>query len=302
MSDAYTYLLGEGGWSSIHCYSISAGSDSAQDIGNAIIPYVSASVDRTMNIPMAETANIPWSDDPRSSIRLGKGTYVFQGNISFELTNKLKEYIFNIHKDGSYDGVFFYRNSLFDLVLCDTSKIVLNGCSWTNFSMSCKANSLITCDMSFLSLNMKNNMVEREDIELASWSSPEEFSVDNEHTLEEYWQYGVDDISLTDFSISLSRNVEPIFLNNELCVPTYLRVGSLKTSINLSCTSDWFSNQTNASPTSFSLGGGYYFELLNDYQQSKNYTFHGFNEVGTKAYTIEGSNNSTKEVFQVVKK
>lgn len=298
--DVYTYLLGEGGWATLVAYTIKdsdTGRSNKSD--DYIVPYISASVERNMNIPKVECSNIPWSDEPRSSIRLGKGTYTFSGNINFELTKELKKFLFGEHSSSGIGGMFFYRNCMFDISIADTSKIILNGCSWNNFSMNCSANSLINCSFGFSSLNLRDTIDSREDFVVEDWSPSPPIVQEDSHILEPYWQYGVDDISLTNFSINISRNVEPIFLNNQLTTPTYLRIGALDVDISFSCVSDWIGDSE--IPASFSLGDGYFFQLLNDYQSQKSYEFHGFNDVGNKTYSIKGSNNSIKEVFQIIK-
>lgn len=303
--DVVKYLLGEGGWCLFEAYNVNAGkigSGIGSRIKSTIVPYTNASVTRSHEVPFVETSDVPWSNEPRSKIRLGHGIYTFSGSLGFELTDGLRNTIFTTSNTSDATGVFFARNNMFDLVIADTDKISLEGCVWNSFSMSCNVNQLPTCELGFDSLNLKSNIDDREEIILEAWTKPPGFKNDAYHSMGRYWQYGVEDIMLQNFSISISRSVTPVFLNNPLKTPTYFHVGKLEVGVSFTCATEWFTGEDDVPPASFSLGDGYYFQLLNAYQQSKNYTFRDLGSLNTKTYTMNGTNNSTSEVFRIIKK
>lgn len=249
-------------------------------INKVFVPYISANVQRQHNVSFSNTYHVPFSDTPRSRIRMNQGTFTFQGSVDFELTENILEQI--LTKD------FLSRTTFFDIVFHDGEKMIELGKNmWQSISFNVQVNSIPTCNISFLSLNNFN-----EEIQISSgWST---ILVDSKDQPLMYWQSGSsnDDFLIQSFSITFNRQVTPVFLNNQLKTPSYLRAGIIDCSMQVQCFDQWFDE------ASLKIGSKK-ITLLNEYAESQSWSFSGNNETGMKSRTIKGTNYSSQQVFTI---
>ena len=157
-----------------------------------------------------------YDNGAKSQIRLGKGTYTFSGEISFELTlGALKEFF---HDD------FFKRDTLFTVSFFDGQNVcLLVNCVWSNIQIQCSPNSLVTVSISYQS---NNGYVD--DLQIIKYEI-ETMSYNERDLLIPYWTCGHD--GFQEFSISFERPVTPVFLNGSLNVASYIRPGLITVSL-----------------------------------------------------------------------
>ena len=286
-----SFILGYGGFAYIRFYYIE--NPPSEYI---FMPMISASVQRSNEVQFMSTYNIPFSEQPRSKIRLNTGLYRFTGNITFELTKNLLQEIFSPAKSKSESSKFFSRICFFDLCLCDGQKIILlNQCVWNSFTLSCTPSNPIQCTINFQSTNKFKETIQI--VSKSDVSLPRELNSGD--GMQEYWKYGNSDGDfgevIQSFSLSFSRNVTPIYLNNQLTTPTYLKVGALDCNATVSCSQDWLDYSTLLLNTRKITFEGYY-------KQKQNWQFTGVTGTGMKTYIIKGTNESTKQVFTISKR
>ena len=274
------FMLGYGGWCNI-------GLGEIQTEADTLVPLLSGGVSRLNSVPMQTSYSLPFDVTPRSPIRLAKGTYSFSGSITFELTDSLSDIFFSADK-GGYDsiGTFFQRSSFLNIVMCDgEGTINLKGCVWNSFDLTVAPGGTISCTLSFLTLNGYN-----EDI-IVNDTISGAITDTSTMELEKYWQYGAHGIQ--DFSLSFSRQVTPVYLNNTLKTPTYLKVGVLDIDLKVTCWENWFLHPI------IQLGKTKTLELHGDFQSEKSYNIAGINDLGTKTYTNKATNTSISSVFTI---
>ena len=222
------------------------------------------------------------SEDVASKIRMGFGTYSFNGNITFELTRNVLSSIFT--------GDFFARKYLFNLYMSDGSQsLSIKNNVWNSVTFNYAAQQIPTCSIGFYSNN--GGM---DDLNITA-ETPINNGMDDE--LIPYWEAGMNDAEIESFNVTFSRNVSNIYLNNDLKVPTYMRVGIIEMSLNITCFD-----------TSLDDGLCIYFDkdtylnipnsTLEEVIQNKTYNISGLNSAGMRNFVITGIRNKpTSNIF-----
>lgn len=210
-------------------------------IGGWMLPVISGNISRSLNVPTVNSYFLPDQlsigsgtskhSEVKSQIQVGYGVYSFQGSLDFEMTNGMTGLLdVNDDKNGEY-GVFFRRNSIFHVQFFDGKRTcTVRNCAWSDFSISGSPNSAVRASMNF-----QSNNGYRSDLDIQKGNVSTGASFDSEDFLLPYWRCGSSDV--LDFSLSISRPVTPVFLNNNLYVPSYLRVGLASVSLNMTCMS-----------------------------------------------------------------
>lgn len=222
------YRLGYGSWCGVSDLHANYKSSCATSV-NKYVQATSASVTKSFSVPTMNSYYLPNSgvvNTAKSSIRLGYGTCAFNGQISFQLTKDILDFLLPTFDSGKYTGIFSPLN-LFDVLFFDGQKrCSIGNCMWTSISINCQPGALVTASISFQS---NNNF--KQDLQITSTDGgasydPEKFK------LIPYWQTGDDD--MIQFQLSFERNVIPVYLNNDYVTPSYLRPGLIN--LNLSAT------------------------------------------------------------------
>lgn len=177
---------------------------------------------RDLNIPMLDSYYTPLKDDDggesvKSRIRMGFGTYLFQGSISMNVSNDLASAMLQERN--------FKRGSVFDIYAFDgRERIAIRNCVWSSLSISASGRELVTSSVSFISNNGYRNDVQTSVVDAGS-----ENFVSASGLMVPYWQTGVKDA--LSFSLEFSRQAQPVYLNNTLFVPSYLKAGLIDVSL-----------------------------------------------------------------------
>lgn len=222
------FVVGYGGWAIVHYepdnsnYFDGTLQSSLKNIflGGKMVQVTGASITRSLNLPLQNPYFLPFDGigEVKSPIRVAFGTYSFNGDISFELTNGVANDIFNRH--------FYDRNGLFSLQFFDgQNTCTVRNCVWNSLGISCSPGGTVKVSISFQS----NNGYE-DDLQINSYNLNTMFEYDEDDLLVPYWQCGHEHFE--EFNISLSRNVAPVYLNNDLKVPSYLRPGMVEIGLN----------------------------------------------------------------------
>ena len=242
--------------------------DSTVDMNGALVQVTSASISRQRNVPTLNSYYLPFLDDhgtATSPIKLGDGTYTFNGEITFELTNGTVNQLFK--------SSLFSRSSWFSVTFFDGERRCgISNCVWSNLTISCASGGAATMSISYMS---NNGYQDR----LLVDSTSGDFSYNDNDLLIPYWKCGHDDF--LDFSINFSRNVSPVFLNNDLVVPSYLRPGLIEVSMNattLKYIGSW-SNTINVK-----IGESHGITLLKAILQTTQYNMSSMSDTGAKTY------------------
>lgn len=236
------FMIGYGGWVRVKTYGRGTDYEDLQrhhgeaylkDISKrgTMLQVTGASITRQTNLPTVTSYYLPFHDmegTARSPMLLGKGTYTFTGDISFEMTyGALKEFI---------NEEFFERDTIFSMSFFDgQNTCVVTNCVWSSFQIQCSPASLVNVSMSFQS---NNGYVD--DLQVLRQDTDKSIIYDEEDLLIPYWTCGHG--GFQEFSVGFERPVTPVFLNGDLHTASYLRPGLV--SINLSATTieyfeDW---------------------------------------------------------------
>lgn len=222
---------------------------------------------------------------PYSVIRGAKGTYSFNGNINFQLTQGALDYFFRISKNKSNVEKYspFFNKDSFTIIIYDgLNGIQVKHCIWQSISIQCNPNSLITMSINFQSLN---NHKENFQVNKTDYDLDDRFS----HALIPYWQSGAE--NMLSFQLNMERNVTPVYLNNDYLTPTYLRVGLI--SVNMSA--NFYEQQKSDSSLSDDSSSKDYQDMtikignkkiiISDMVlQSENFTMSSMQDIGEKTY------------------
>ena len=218
MNEEDIFIVGYGGWVRLKMhprgtyYNYKDPFNDATD--GVMLQVTGASITRQANLPTVNSYYLPFHDaegTARSQILLGKGTFSFTGEISFEMTQGVLNTFFN--------DDFFERDTIFSMSFYDGQNVcAVTNCVWSNFSIQCSPGNLVTVSMSYGSNNSH-----MEELQVYPLDNDDELIYDEHDLLIPYWTCGHEHFQ--DFSLSFERPVSPIFLNGDLNVAAYLRPG-----------------------------------------------------------------------------
>jgi len=220
-------LQGHRGWCQIDFrgdadYHDDSGGDGVSPSGTAVYA-TDLSYTRDLNIPMLDSYYTPLKDDDggeavKSRIRVGFGTYSFQGSISMNVSTSLVD---SMLKDSN-----FKRGSVFDIYAFDGRETIsMRNCVWSSVSISASGRELVTSSVAFVSNNGYRSGVDTTVVQ----SNDSGHYVSSSGLMVPYWQTGVKDA--LSFSLEFSRQVQPVYLNNSLLVPSYIKTGLIDVSL-----------------------------------------------------------------------
>ena len=266
--------------------------DEGTPLSNAtLVPVVSANVTRALNTPTINSYFLPESGSASvdglehtqalSPIRVGFGTYQYSGSIIYEMTTGMA----NMLGDN-----FFNRASLFDVQFYDGRKTcTVRNCAWNNFSINGQPNSAVSVSLGY---QTTNGYMEDLDVKTGSLK---DYSFDSDDLLIPYWQTGAPGI--VDFSLSFDRSITPMYLNNTFKGPSYLKVGMMNVTVQLT-TMDYIDAMDGES-----LGikiGPKKVTLSKRVLTSLDYNMSTLGDVGMKSYSWTSiSRNAATAVFSV---
>lgn len=266
--------------------------------GATLVHATSASISKSRTVPTLESYYTPFNADSEvdapnsqnlgqeidlnlaaahSPIRQGYGLFTFSGEVTFELTVGALDFVFN--------SLLYKRNSLFSLQFYDGKKTcTVYNCSWTSISINGQPGSMVSVSIGYQSNNgyMENLVISGTDFRTGQVYDDSDFFVP-------YWRTGRPGIE--EFTLNLNRSVSAQFLNNDLTVPTYLRVGLLEVSFQATLPRyilDLMDNQLNLSEGQLQIMvGTKILQLNNKILNNASYNMSSMSDIGRKTYTWE---------------
>lgn len=274
------FLLGYGSFCEMKLrYGSSAGSLSGGTESKVVrVPMTSANYDRSRQVPTQGVFNVPLDDAVAGGhFRSGVGVYSYSGTMSFELTDEIRDLIF----DKSYG--FFKRRSFLDLRLFDGEGLIeIPGCVWNTFSVEGEVGNPIRSSLGFMSCNGYKFDIEvkkdKKDPDGTSESTITSQEYETFPQLQPYWNYGGEGVQ--SFTLSFNRGTNPCYLNEPKWTgPTYIRVGFMDVGFEITCWEKWFEHN------SIVLGDRTLKFNAISFLSQKSYQFAGMSGEGTKTYT-----------------
>lgn len=306
------FLIGHGGYCYFTPYVLETASlqpkQSNEDGSSGFyIPLLDGSYSKSMAVPIKSTFSTPYDTTEKLKFRTGTGSCSFSGSMNMELSTEMRDVVFNA------DHSFFYRNSVFDVELCDGEyKLNLKQCVWSSLSLNVNARALPTLQIQFQCCNNYENDIAITNApkfqQEATYVSDSEQASDDEGVqaldypmLEPYWTYGAEGV--TNFTLSFNRAVQPVYLNMVSDIsqattyyigPTYLRVGLMDVQLNISCWQKWFDHK------SLRLGNKIIIFDKSVFNSSKEYSLSGIDGNSTKSYTLSATGFIIADQFMEV--
>ncbi len=230
------------------------------------VPLLNASYERSRTVPTQGTYYTGLDESRGGRFRTGTGVYSYSGNLSFEMTDELRDLLF------SADYSFFQRRSFMDILLCDgEGQISIPGAVWNSFSVTADTGAPINASIGFMSCNGY-------EFDIAVKPPSAGMTYGTFPKLEPYWTYGNEGVQ--NFILSFSRSVTPCYLNESRWTgPTYLRVGLMDVSFEITCWERWFEHN------SLVLGDRTLRFTARSFLGQKGYSFAGMSGEGMKTYT-----------------
>lgn len=269
------YILGYGGHGRIG----SQGSYSTSNSCNGnFISILSGSVVRNLQIPSAGTFYL--DNIVKSKMRMGFGTYSFNGNVTFEMTEECL---------GIFSQGFFGLESLFSLEMFDGEEgIIISNNVWNSVNFNYNSQQIPTCSIGFLSNNGGS-----EDFTASSRTTG------GSATPVQYWNASAGGAEAESFNLTFSRSVTNVYLNNDLKVPSYMKAGVTEISLSITCFDidvSGLSCKLGKNKT-ISISGG----AVQNLMQGKGYNVSGINSAGMRTFTFTGIQDSgvTGDIFTV---
>ena len=224
------FVVGYGGWAILHFEAENSNyydgpKEKAKSnykdsyLSGTLVQVSGASISETLNIPSANSYYLPFdgTGEAKSPMRVAYGTLAYNGDISFDLTEGTASSIFT--------DSFYKRNALFSLQFFDgQNTCTVRNCVWSSVNLSCSPGGIVKVSISFQSNNGYLSGLQISDSDL---NSSIEYS--DSSLLIPYWQCGKE--HFLEFTLGFSRNLSPVYLNNDLLVPSYIRPGMIDVSV-----------------------------------------------------------------------
>ena len=245
----------------------------------------------TFNRPTENSYKAPRGTTSAAPLLFSPGTASISGSISFDMSHLNLDYFLNQER--------LSRNTYFHLIMSTGAQyyaVYYN--MWNSFTISAASGGLVTCSVGYMSLNCFQSDI----FTASSLSATLQNVFDN--ALVAYWQAGTQGY-IESFTINLTQDVTPVYLNNDLIMPSYLRSGSLKLNANIQSCVSWqniskvldlatYNYQDDSStdgqdiPGQFSFNiGNKMFQLNNSLLTSKEYSHSGAGDVAKFSYGIQ---------------
>lgn len=272
-----------------------------------LVRVLSASITRDFNIPTVNSYYLPYDlskhnyrnidgggtkDQNRviSPIRIAYGTYTFNGQISMELSNGIFKFL-----DENLN--FFERNYVFNLIFFDGEyTCTIQNCMWNSIKISSGSGNIASISVSFQSNNGGKKSL---DIKKTENNNIKNLEFQEDDLIIPYWQTGIgvsknDYIpenneskiltiltDITDFNIGFDRSITPVFLNNKLVSPTYIKAGLVNINLDFTSLERIILSENNSfdvilGPKKISLKLGY--------MKNESYSNSTLNDIGNKSY------------------
>ena len=255
-------------------------------LGGKLVQVTSANIARSLNLPVQTGYYLPFKDGAgavRSPVRVAYGTFAFNGEISFELTNGIANGVFN--------NGFYKRNSLFSVQFFDgQNTCTIRNCVWNSVNLNCSPGSTVKVSIAFMSNNGYLNS-----LQISHKDLNDELEYNSNDLLIPYWQCGKE--NFTEFSVNFSRNVTPVYLNNDLCVPSYLRPGIIELGVSATTVKNvvsWGDNFV------IKVGSSHSITLNGAVLKSRQYQMSSMNDTGAKTYEWTSiANSPSNSIFAI---
>jgi hypothetical protein len=143
------------------------------------------------------------------------GTLARTGSVAFDSDNETLPSLI--------DWIVNKRKEQFSFLMGtqDLSYVQVDGCVWSRFSLSGNVSGAVTGTVDFSS--------SADQVKTLSWSLGSVFLPLQGRTLVPYWQTGNDDV--TNWTLDVSQNVTPVYLNTKSEYPLYFRIGHWEVNI-----------------------------------------------------------------------
>lgn len=229
-------------------------------IGSTQVLMTSGGINTEYAVPYMTMLSAQPRTSSRSKVKQADGTKVATANLSFDVTSDLLTLL-----STSY---LLQRGQSFDMTVFDgEAGQKLSGCYLTSLSLSGSPGGLINGSIQATgpAAPVANN---------GSWAS---FARDD--MVYGYWYSGKTDVR--DWTFSMSQDVQPVYTNLNSVWPTYLRVGLVDFSLEVT-TYDQLHEYDDIGVVTkkFTLSGN---------TGSTGYTYGGQTELGTYSHTFETS-------------
>ncbi len=292
------YTTGYNGWAALSFQSSGnyIRQSTASSINGYIVQVTSASVSSNKTVPTLQSYYTPHSanSDALSNsasdasdwsvhgpIVCGSGIYTFSGEITFELTYGVLDFVLN--------PMLFKRSTLFCMQFYNGSKTcTIYNCAWTSVTITGNPNSMVTVSISFQSNNAYNSglMLSDTDFRSGHYYDASTFYVP-------YWKTGMSGVE--EFTLTFSRSVSQQFLNNSCCTASYLRPSPTEVSFQATTPS------TGMSEGELSIRiGSKTVVLLDSFLSSGTYNMSTMSDIGRRTFVCQGirMDSSTKRLIR----
>lgn len=194
---------------------------------SSLVYITGGNVNLTHNRPLQNTFHSPRGTTNVTQILLGPGTATITGSFNFDMNHKNIQYYLDENK--------IRRNTFFHLFINDSNHgYYITHNVWNSISFSASAGGLLTCAISYTSLNSFKDQIRPFSNNNVQSANSNYF----ENTLVAYWETGIQ-CFIDSFSLNFNQDVSPVYLNNTSFMPSYLRCGSLKVNANIDSCIGW---------------------------------------------------------------
>ena len=224
--------------------------------------------DDARTISYLDMLDIPPSTASRSKVKHADGTRAYSGSISFDVSEKTVD-LFALTR-------LLTRRYQFNVGINDgESSYTMSSCYITNISLSGAPAGLITASIGFVATAGKSGGSVSNNYIL-------DYSTDPTNQPAAYWWSGNTDVR--DWTFNFSQDAVPVYGNEDVVTPRYIRVGLISYSLQVMTYSELNHNDISIITKAFTLTGD---------TNSKAYSFNGPTDLGMYSHSFETAADAT---------
>lgn len=232
------------------------------------------SMEQANNPTFLEMMDIEPTTNSRSRVLHADGTSVYTGTLSFDVSKDFMSVL--------TAATLLGRRYQFTVGIHDgENQWVMADCYMTSLALAGAPSGFITASVSFMSKNVRVPGAVTNTYLLDDYYGT---GGTNTNQPGGYWWSGNTDVK--EWSFTINQNVEPMYRNQDVVTPRYLKVGLIDFSLDVTLYQEWNLTAIGIMTKTFTL-------IASAVSGGKSFTFNGVSDLGTYGYNFTSAADIT---------
>jgi hypothetical protein len=248
---------------------------SAMIAGSTQVLITGGSMEQANTPSFIEMMDIEPTTNSRSRVLHADGTTAYTGSLSFDVSLNALSVI--------TASTLLMRRYQFEVGIWDgENSWAMTDCYMTSLSLAGAPAGFITANLSFMSKSVRNDSPSGTPIYILD----DYYGTGGSNTNQPggYWWSGNDYVK--EWTFTMNQAVEPVYLNEDVMTPRYLKVGLIDYTLDVTLYQEWNLTAIGIMTKTFTL-------VASAVSGSKSFMFNGVSELGTYGYSFTSAASAT---------